>query len=105
MNLKDVEVVLKLLLESVPFQRSRLFKLLIKSGGRLRSDQVQAFLSHSRQSALSEMRTLALLGLVNESKEEEEHKGKPVIFSVINLTEELRWLLKARVKWPHLFEV
>jgi hypothetical protein len=105
LKFEDLEGVMKLVLESVPFERARLFKYLIKNNGQLNSQNVQNFLRCTRPTALKEMRTLTLLGLVEESREWENYKSTNIEITYIKLLEEFDWLFKVKQKWPHLFEV
>jgi hypothetical protein len=95
-NKEDLGIVMRVALDSAPPNRSKIFKLLIKSAGVLTTNQVMEILKCSRPTALKEMEQLVILEIVEPSEDLAEankwhFKGRPE--SEINLKKEFEWFL------------
>lgn len=94
---EDVDVVLRVTLDSGKPTRAQLFKSLIENNGTLKTSQVKELLKCSTNTALKSMEEMRLLGLVHSevNLQEAEYHGRPE--TNVDLVEEFRWLLKQPV--------
>lgn len=95
-TIEDLKIVARVALDSAPPNRSKMFKLLLKNGGRLSTEEVMLELKCSRPTALKEMQQLVILGIVEPSEDLSEaeklhYLGRPE--TEISLKEEFGWFL------------
>lgn len=93
---EDINVVLRVALDSGKPTRAQLFKSLIENNGTLKTSQVKELLKCSTNTALKSMEEMRLLGLVisEENLQDAEFRGRPE--TSVDLVEDFRWLLKPR---------
>lgn len=62
-NKEDLQIIIRIALDSAPRIRATLFKALLDNGGEMKTHEVEEVLHVSKPTALKEMETLKLLGL------------------------------------------
>ena len=87
----DLGIVINITFDSAALSRSRLFRLLIKNGGQITSDEVVSKINCSKPTALKEIEILKVLGLVDVKDSEFSIPGRPVKIAI--LKEELSWFI------------
>lgn len=98
---KDLEFALKLTLDSVPPNRSKVFRhLMLSEHGQLGTNAVMRILDCSRPTALKHMQELSILKLVdaegNVEDDSMQHEGRPE--QKITLKEQYTWFLSEQCK-------
>lgn len=63
---EDIRLVLTLTFDSAPGHRAHLFRELVRRGGSLKTGEIEEFLHCSNPTALKEMATMRVLGVVDE---------------------------------------
>lgn len=95
-NYEDLGIILNITFDSAPLSRSRLFRILIENGGEITSDEVISRINCSRPTALKEIETLRILGIVGVEDSEFGMVGRPV--KVATLKDEFVWFKEEESK-------
>ena len=97
---EDLEIVIHVVMSSIPTDRLRLFEVLLSNKGIADTKQVENHLSASIATALKEMEKLRVLEIVEECKV--NGKSKPTL--AIKLKNEYSWILddKFRQYWDSI---
>lgn len=90
-NHDDLGIILHIAFDSAPFSRSRLFRILLESGGKISTDGVMQKINCSRPNALREMETLKVLGLADLKNDEYGMANKPS--KILTLKSEFSWFI------------
>jgi hypothetical protein len=107
-SVEDIDMVLRVALDSGKPVRAQLFKSLIKNNGTIKTSVVKELLKCSTNTALKAMEEMRLLGLVSADDDlsNAERIGRPE--TSVELVPEFRWLLKDVVDGsvePHSGEI
>lgn len=90
----DLEIVIHVVMSSIPIDRLRLFEVLLSNNGIADTTQIEKCLHMSKSTALKEMEKLRILGIVDNCKV--DGKSKPI--SAIELKNEYSWILDIKFK-------
>lgn len=90
-NQDDLKLVVELAFDSAPSIRAMLFRKLIDNGGKLTTTEVEQHLNCSKPTALKEMETLQILGLVHYTTDTNGTVGNSE--KVIALNHDYQWFL------------
>jgi hypothetical protein len=90
----DLEIVVHIVMSSIPIDRLRLFEVLLSNKGIADTTQVENHLSASKATALKEMKKLRVLEIVEDCKV--DGKSKPTL--AIKLKNEYSWILDNKFK-------
>lgn len=93
-TVEDIDIVKKVGLSSMPYERRLLLNLLITNKGEVKTQTLMKELNCSRQTALRTMKILNVLGVVDEQNDNEEKDGAGHPTKLIRLKEEFLWLLE-----------
>ncbi|MDO8468154.1 MAG: toprim domain-containing protein [Candidatus Peribacter sp.] len=87
-NEEDIRLVLTLTYDSAPGHRAHLFRELVRRGGTLKTGEIEEFLHCSNPTALKEMATMRVLGVVDE-----------IGGDAVNCDPSKKIVLKADLRW------
>jgi hypothetical protein len=90
----DLEIVVHVVMSSIPIDRLRLFEVLLSNKGMADTTQVENHLSASKATALKEMEKLRVSEIVEDCKV--DGKSKPTL--AIKLKNEYSWILDNKFK-------
>jgi len=93
MEEEELEIVKRVALSSMPYDRYKFFNLLVKYGGRLAGETIEHELGCSNSSAHRTMNAFGTLGIVDikDLPLEDQKTGRPLKF--IELKKEFSWIL------------
>lgn len=87
--------MLELTFDSAPMVRAKVFRELLKTGGSLKTKEVENLLKCSTPTALKEMEALSVLGVANKVKVPQESGQQG--FELI-LADNFKWFMSAKCK-------
>lgn len=99
LNEEDIEMVYRVALSSMPFDRSDFFLKILKKGGTITTEQVELELKCTKATARKVMQSLDILGVVDPAYDDLTTKR----MGAISLKSEFRWILKDKLAYS-LFE-
>ena len=94
LSTEDLRLIILLAFDSAPGHRAPLFHELIRTGGTLKTSDVETFLRCSTPTALKEMKTFTILGVCDETESSDTFDTS----KHIKLKEDLIWFLSDECK-------
>jgi len=97
---EDLEIIIHIVISSLPSDRLRLFEVLLCNGGTVNTIQIEKHTNVVKATALKEMEKLRLLGMVEDSKT--NGKSKPVL--AVQLKNKYHWVFDNKFKqyWDNI---